>query len=93
MIPIFLSSLFGFILIGVPVAFALFLTALVLSWFMDNWSPALVVQTVFRGIDNFPLMAIPFFLLAGEIMNTGGIAQRIIMVAKAMLGHVRGGLG
>ena len=93
MIPIFLSSLFGFILIGVPVAFALFLTALVLSWFMDNWSPALVVQTVFRGIDNFPLMAIPFFLLAGEIMNTGGIAQRIIMVAKAMFGHVRGGLG
>jgi tripartite ATP-independent transporter DctM subunit len=93
MIPIFLSSLFGFILIGVPVAFALFLTALVLSWFMDSWSPALVVQTVFRGIDNFPLMAIPFFLLAGEIMNTGGIAQRIIMVAKAMFGHVRGGLG
>ena len=93
MIPIFLSSLFGFILIGVPVAFALFLTALVLSWVMGNWSPALVVQTVFRGIDNFPLMAIPFFLLAGEIMNTGGIAQRIIMVAKAMFGHVRGGLG
>ena len=93
MIPIFLSSLFGFILIGVPVAFALFLTALILSWVMDNWSPALVVQTVFRGIDNFPLMAIPFFLLAGEIMNTGGIAQRIIMVAKAMFGHVRGGLG
>ena len=93
MIPLFLSSLFGFILIGVPVAFALFLTALVLSWFMGSWSPALVVQTVFRGIDNFPLMAIPFFLLAGEIMNTGGIAQRIIMVAKAMFGHVRGGLG
>ena len=93
MIPIFLSSLFGFILIGVPVAFALFLTALVLSWAMGNWSPPLVVQTVFRGIDNFPLMAIPFFLLAGEIMNTGGIAQRIIMVAKAMFGHVRGDLG
>lgn len=93
MIPIFLSSLFGFILIGVPVAFALFLTALVLSWAMGSWSPPLVVQTVFRGIDNFPLMAIPFFLLAGEIMNTGGIAQRIIMVAKAMFGHVRGGLG
>lgn len=93
MIPLFLSSLFGFILLGIPVAFALFLTALVLSWFMGSWSPPLVVQTVFRGIDNFPLMAIPFFLLAGEIMNTGGIAQRIIMVAKAMFGHVRGGLG
>ncbi len=93
MIPLFLSSLFGFILLGIPVAFALFLTALVLSWFMGSWSPPLVVQTIFRGIDNFPLMAIPFFLLAGEIMNTGGIARRIIMVAKAMFGHVRGGLG
>jgi len=93
MIPLFLTSLFGFILLGIPIAFALFLTALVLSWFMGSWSPPLVVQTVFRGIDNFPLMAIPFFLLAGEIMNTGGIAQRIIMVAKAMFGHVRGGLG
>ncbi len=93
MIPLFLSSLFGFILLGMPIAFALFLTALVLSWFMGSWSPPLVVQTIFRGIDNFPLMAIPFFLLAGEIMNTGGIAQRIIMVAKAMFGHVRGGLG
>ncbi len=93
MIPVFLSSLFGFIIVGVPVAFALFLTALVLSWVMGSWSPALVVQTVFRGVDNFPLMAIPFFLLAGEIMNTGGIAQRIISVAKAMFGHVRGGLG
>ena len=86
-------SLFGFILIGVPVAFALFLTALVLSLVHGFRSPACVVQTVFRGIDNFPLMAIPFFLLAGEIMNTGGIAQRIIMVAKAMFGDVRGGLG
>ena len=93
MIALFLTSLFGFILLGIPIAFALFLTALVLGWSMDSWSPALIVQTVFRGIDNFPLMAIPFFLLAGEIMNTGGIAQRIISVAKSMFGHVRGGLG
>ena len=90
---LFLVSLFGFILMGMPIAFALFLTALVLSKLMGIWSPALLVQNVFRGIDSFPLMAIPFFLLAGEIMNTGGISQRIIMVAKAMCGHVRGGLG
>ena len=93
MITCFLACLFGFVLLGIPIAFALFLTALVLSWVMGSWSPALVVQTVFRGIDNFPLMAIPFFLLAGEIMNTGGIARRIILVAKAMFGCVRGGLG
>lgn len=90
---IFLVALFGFILIGVPIAFALFLTALVLAVAMGSWSPALVIQNIFRGVDSFPLMAIPFFLLAGEIMNTGGIARRIIMVAKALVGHVRGGLG
>jgi TRAP-type transport system large permease protein len=93
MITYFLLSLFGFVLLGMPIAFALFLTAVVLSLLMHSWSPALVVQTVFRGIDNFPLMAIPFFLLAGEIMNTGGIAKRMILVAKAMFGSVRGGLG
>lgn len=92
-LSLFLASLFGFILLGMPIAFALFLTALVLAWSMGVWSPALIIQNIFRGVDSFPLMAIPFFLLAGEIMNTGGISQRIIMVAKAMCGHVRGGLG
>ena len=92
-LPLFLTALFGFILLTVPIAFALFLTALVLSLTLGAWSPALIIQSIFRGIDSFPLMAIPFFLLAGEIMNTGGISERIIMVAKAMCGHVRGGLG
>jgi tripartite ATP-independent transporter DctM subunit len=92
-LSLFLASLFGFILLGMPIAFALFLTALVLAWQMGVWAPALIIQNIFRGIDSFPLMAIPFFLLAGEIMNTGGISQRIIQVAKAMCGHVRGGLG
>jgi tripartite ATP-independent transporter DctM subunit len=92
-LPLFLTALFGFILLTVPIAFALFLTALVLSLTLGAWSPALIIQSIFRGIDSFPLMAIPFFLLAGEIMNTGGISERIILVAKAMCGHVRGGLG
>jgi tripartite ATP-independent transporter DctM subunit len=92
-LTLFLTALFGFILLTVPIAFALFLTALVLSLTLGAWSPALIIQSIFRGIDSFPLMAIPFFLLAGEIMNTGGISERIIMVAKAMCGHVRGGLG
>jgi TRAP-type mannitol/chloroaromatic compound transport system permease large subunit len=92
-LTLFLTALFGFILLTVPIAFALFLTALVLALAMGAWSPALVIQNIFRGIDSFPLMAIPFFLLAGEIMNTGGISERIILVAKAMCGHVRGGLG
>jgi len=93
MLVIFLVALFGFILITVPIAFALFLTALVLGIVMDAWTPALIVQNIFRGIDSFPLMAIPFFLLAGEIMNTGGISDRIVKFSKALVGHVRGGLG
>jgi tripartite ATP-independent transporter DctM subunit len=61
--------------------------------FAGNFSPALLAQTIVRGIDSFPLMAIPFFLLAGEIMNVGGISKRIIKFAGALLGHIRGGLG
>ncbi len=93
MLVVFLISLFGFILLTVPIAFALFLTALVLGIVMNAWSPALIVQNIFRGVDSFPLMAIPFFLLAGEIMNTGGISDRIVKFSKALIGHVRGGLG
>ena len=93
MLVAFLVALFGFIGLTVPIAFSLLLTALVLGIMMNAWSPALVIQNIFRGIDSFPLMAIPFFLLAGEIMNTGGISNRIVVFAKTIIGHVRGGLG
>ncbi len=93
MLVLFLAALFGFIGLTVPIAFALFLTSIVLGLAMHSWSPALVIQNVFRGIDSFPLMAIPFFLLAGEIMNTGGIANRIVKFSKTLIGHVKGGLG
>ena len=92
-LALFLSSLFGFILLGIPIAFALFLTALVLSWFMGSWSPPLVVQTIFRGIDSFPLMAIPFFLLAGNVMNASGMTDRLFVFSNCLVGHLRGGLG
>ncbi len=93
MLTLFLIALFGFVLLSVPIAFSLILTALVLMVAMHAVSPALLIQNIFRGIDSFPLMAIPFFLLAGEIMNVGGISRRIVFFAKALLGHVRGGLG
>jgi len=93
MLTIFLVALFGFVLVSVPIAFALILTTLVMMFFMHAISPALLIQNIFRGIDSFPLMAIPFFLLAGEIMNVGGISKRIVLFAKALLGHVTGGLG
>jgi TRAP-type transport system large permease protein len=53
----------------------------------------IIAQNVINGADSFPLMAVPFFLLAGEVMNAGGLSRRIVAVALAAVGHVRGGLG
>ncbi len=93
MLPLFLLSLAVFVALSVPIAFSLALTALVLALFMNQVSAALLVQNIVRGIDSFPLMAIPFFLLAGEIMNAGGISERIVKVAGALMGQIKGGLG
>jgi tripartite ATP-independent transporter DctM subunit len=93
MLTVFLIALFGFVLLSVPIAFALVLTTIVLMTFMNVVSPALLIQNIVRGVDSFPLMAIPFFLLAGELMNVGGISKRIVMFARALLGHITGGLG
>jgi len=93
MLTLFLVALFAFILLNVPIAFSLVLTTAVLMLYAGNVSPALMAQNIVRGIDSFPLMAIPFFLLAGEIMNIGGISKRIVKFAGALLGHIRGGLG
>lgn len=93
MIIAFLVSLFGFILLNVPIAFSLILTTVVLMLLSSGISPAIIAQNIVRGIDSFPLMAIPFFILAGEIMNTGGISKRIVYFAKVLIGHVTGGLG
>ncbi len=93
MLVIFLASLFGLILLNVPIAFALLLTASILMAVLGNVSLPLLAQNIVRGVDSFPLMAIPFFLLAGELMNVGGISKRIVAFARALLGHITGGLG
>lgn len=93
MLIAFLVALFGFIFLNIPIAFSLVLTTVVLMLLMGDVSALTATQSVFRGIDNFPLMAIPFFMLAGEIMNCGGISKRIVEFAKALVGHVVGGLG
>ena len=93
MLVLFLGSLFSFIALSIPISFSLILTGAVLMYFMGNMSPILLTQSVVRGIDNFPLMAVPFFLLAGELMNAGGISKRIVNFARACLGHIVGGLG
>ncbi len=93
MLALFLVTLFALIALSIPISFSLILTGGVLMNAMGNLSPILLTQSVVRGIDNFPLMAVPFFLLAGELMNAGGISRRIVDFARAMLGHIRGGLG
>ena len=92
-VVVFLSSLFGFMAFGMPIAFALILTGAVLMWYLEFWDVQLLAQNLQAGADSFPLLAVPFFILAGELMNAGGISRRIINMAKAYFGHKRGGLG
>ncbi len=90
---IFLGSLFGAMAIGVPIAFSLMVCAVALMWFLGLMDAQILAQKLIDGADSYPLMAIPFFLLAGELMNAGGLSRRIVNVALSLFGHLRGGLG
>ncbi|QPB22332.1 TRAP transporter large permease subunit [Rhizobium sp. 007] len=92
-IVVFLGVLLGLMALGMPIAFALILTGVALMVQLDFFDAQLVAQNMLAGADNFPLMAVPFFLLAGELMNAGGISRRIVGLAVTLLGHIRGGLG
>ncbi|SIQ60038.1 TRAP transporter, DctM subunit [Aromatoleum tolulyticum] len=92
-ITIFLGSLLGAMALGVPIAFALLICGVALMYHLDMFDAQIIAQNVINGADSFPLMAVPFFLLAGEIMNAGGLSKRIVNIALAMVGHVHGGLG
>ncbi|CAO3432896.1 TRAP transporter large permease subunit [Azospirillum doebereinerae] len=92
-ITIFLGSLLGAMAIGMPIAYALLLCGVALMLHLDLFDAQIIAQNVINGADSFPLMAVPFFMLAGEIMNTGGLAKRIVNLAMAMVGHIKGGLG
>lgn len=92
-IGIFLSTLLGGILIGIPIAYVLVLCGVALMLHIDFFSAQIVSQNMLMGVDNFLLLAIPFFILAGELMNRGGLSKRIIDVALSFFGHFRGGLG
>jgi tripartite ATP-independent transporter DctM subunit len=90
---IFIGSLLGAMAIGLPVAFALIVCGIAVMFQIGLTDPQIVVQNLWDGANNFPLLAVPFFLLAGEFMNAGGMTRRIITMAMSWLGHVRGGLG
>jgi tripartite ATP-independent transporter DctM subunit len=77
--------------IGVPISFSLILCSLLIIWMADL--PLMVaVQQMFTGINAFSLLALPFFFLAGNVMTEGGISERLVKLAMALVGHLRGGL-
>ncbi len=90
---VFLLGMLAFMGVGVPLAFALVLTGASMAYVLEFWDTQLFAQNLVAGIDSFPLLAVPFFILAGELMNAGGISSRIIAMAQAWFGHVKGGLG
>jgi len=92
-ISIFLGSLLGAMALGVPIAFALLLSGVALMYHLDLFDAQILAQNVINGADSFTLLAVPFFMLAGEIMNHGGLSKRIVNLAMAIVGHIRGGLG
>jgi tripartite ATP-independent transporter DctM subunit len=92
-IGIFLGALLAAMALGMPIAYALLVTGVALMWHLHSFDPQILAQNLIEGANSFTLLAVPFFLLAGEIMNVGGLSRRIVDVALALVGHVRGGLG
>jgi tripartite ATP-independent transporter DctM subunit len=98
-VAVFIVSLLAAMGIGMPIAYALLFCGVALMAFLSATSglvafdSQILAQRFVDGADNFPLLAVPFFLLAGEFMNAGGLSRRIVNMAMAWVGHFRGGLG
>jgi tripartite ATP-independent transporter DctM subunit len=90
---IFCAGMLVLMGLGMNMALALVLTGAGMAWALNFWDTQLLAQNLVAGVDSFALLAVPFFILAGELMNAGGISRRIIEMAQAWVGHVRGGLG
>ena len=92
-VAVFLGALLGAMALGIPIAYALLACGVALMWHLDLFDAQILAQNVVEGANSFPLLAVPFFMLAGEIMNVGGLSQRIVNFTLALVGHVKGGLG
>ncbi|OBZ95839.1 L-dehydroascorbate transporter large permease subunit [Pararhizobium polonicum] len=92
-ILIFVTSLLAAMAIGMPIAYALIICGVALMLQLDIFDAQILAQNLVGGTDSFTLLAVPFFMLAGEVMNVGGLSRRIVDLALALVGHVRGGLG
>ena len=92
-ITVFLASLLGAMALGIPIAFSLLLCGAALMLQLNMFDAQILAQNLMEGSNSFPLLAVPFFMLAGEIMNAGGLSRRIVNFAMACVGHIKGGLG
>jgi C4-dicarboxylate transporter DctM subunit len=92
MMAVMLISFIVFLLLGMPVAFAMAISGTLALFGLDNVSWILVPQRMFLALNSFPFLAIPLFILAGELMNTGGITSRIVNFSNSLLRQFRGGL-
>lgn len=92
MTAILFAALLILLLLGVPVAFALGLAAIVTVWQGELMPMLIVPQEMIRSINSFPLLAIPFFVLAGNLMQSGGISQRLVAFSRTLVGSMTGGL-
>ena len=98
-VSVFVFSLIGAMALGMPIAYSLLVCAVSLMAYLAGngtlqaFDTQILAQRFVDGADNFPLLAVPFFLLAGEFMNTGGLSKRIVNLGIAWVGHWRGGLG
>ncbi|MDA8124582.1 MAG: TRAP transporter large permease [Deltaproteobacteria bacterium] len=93
MLTLFLISFLVFMALGIPVALAMGGSALAYAYLSSGISPTLLIQTTFAGLSSFPLLAIPLFILAGNLMNEGGITDDLVRFSRQFVGHIRGGLG
>ena len=98
-VAVFLFSLLGAMALGMPIAYALLVCGVAIMGYLaavgglPAFDSQIIAQRFVDGADNFPLLAVPFFLLAGEFMTAGGLSRRIVNLALAWVGHFRGGLG
>ena len=89
----FFGSLFLFLALGVPISLVLILCAMVMMYTSGMWDAMTIPNIMLDGANNFPLMAIPFFVFAGEIMAAGGLSKRVVQLSQLLVGRVKGGLG
>lgn len=90
---VFLASLFFFLFLGIPIALVMVLSAIALMIYSGDGDFMIIPQAMVDGVNNYPLMAIPFFVFAGEIMGKGGLSKRVVLLAQLIIGRVKGGLG